>query len=192
MQLTLLDRPQPRVIELVKSGEIDFGFVLASRVPKDLAQFVWKRVETVLLTPLGHPLAEAKRVTLRQIARHPLILPPRSIRAGERQMLEERFQNLGLDYHVILEASNVELSAEYVEMGLGIAFATTVRELPILNQGKLAFIPLSHYFKPDNIAVILRKDKVLVSYKGAFLDMLSGKSPIARSRVSPGNEPNTE
>jgi len=90
--------------------------------------------------------------------------------------LEERFQKLGIDCHVIMESSDVELSSLYVEMGLGISFATIVTDLPELKKRKLAFLSMDHLFKPDYIVVVMRKDKTLVSYKKAFIKILFGET----------------
>jgi DNA-binding transcriptional LysR family regulator len=174
VELTILDRSQQVVIELVRNGDIDLGFTLESEVPKDLSLLRWKRVETVLMVPVGHPLAEAERVTLRQIAKYSLILPPKDLRFTCRRILEERFQKLGLDYQIVMESSNVELTSLYVEMGLGISFATVVRDLPALEKRNLAFIPMDTLLKPDSIAVVMRRDKVLTSYKSAFINILFG------------------
>ncbi|MGD8254584.1 MAG: LysR family transcriptional regulator [Syntrophobacterales bacterium] len=175
VELTILDRSQQMVIELVRNGDIDFGFTLESEVPKDLALLRWKKVETVLMVPGGHPLVEAARVTLRQIAKYPLILPPKDLRFTCRRILEDRFQKLGLDYQIVMESSNVELTSLYVEMGLGISFATVVRDLPALENRKLAFIPMNTLLKPDFIAVVMRRDKVLTSYKSTFINILFGE-----------------
>jgi DNA-binding transcriptional LysR family regulator len=175
VELTILDRSQQVVIELVRNGDIDLGFTLESEVPKDLALLRWKKVETVLMVPVGHPLAGAKRVTLRQIAKYPLILPPKDLRFTCRRILGERFQKLGLDYQIVMESSNVELTSLYVEMGLGISFATVVRDLPALEKRKLAFIPMNTLLKPDFIAVVMRRDKVLTAYKSAFVNTLFGE-----------------
>ena len=175
VELTILDRSQQAVIELVRNGDIDLGFTLESEVPKDLALLRWKKVETVLMVPMGHPLAEVTRVTLKQIAKYPLILPPKDLRFTCRRILEERFQKLGLDYQIVMESSNVELTSLYVEMGLGISFATVVRDLPALEKRNLAFIPMHTLLKPDFIAVVMRKDKVLSSYKSTFINILCGE-----------------
>ena len=179
VELTILDRSQQSVIELVKNGDIDFGFLLESEVPKDLALLRWKKVETVLMTPVGHPLVDAKRVTLRQIAKYALILPPKDFRFTCRRMLEERFRKLGLDYQIVMESSNVELTSLYVEMGLGISFATVVRDLPALKQRKLEFLSMEQLFKPDHIAAVMRKDKTLATHKSAFINILFGESVLS-------------
>jgi DNA-binding transcriptional LysR family regulator len=174
VDLTLLDRPQQAVLALVKNGDVDLGLALESLVPGDLAAHRWLPVETVLLAPPGHPLAALKRVSLRQIARYPLILPPRGQEAAGRRLLEEHFRKLGLSYHVLLESTNVELSALYVEMGLGVSFATLARGARPLTARNLAFIPLKRYFKPDYLAVVRRRDRVLTPYKKAFINLLFG------------------
>jgi len=172
IELTLLDRPQRKVVELVKVGDADFGLALESVAAEELATVRWKKVETVLMVPRGHPLALLKRITLERIAEYPLILPPKNIRCPGRTLLEKRLRELGVHFRVIMESSNVELSALYVEMGLGISFATVVKDLPVLTERKLQFIDLDDYFQPDHIAVMMRKDRVLSSYKKALLNLL--------------------
>ena len=66
----------------------------------------------------------------------------------------------------------MELSARYVETGLGLAFATLARGLT--QRRDLAFIPLDHYFKADYLALVLRRDKVLTPFKKAFFILLFG------------------
>jgi DNA-binding transcriptional LysR family regulator len=174
VDLILLDRSQAAVMALVKSGDIDFGLALASQVPRGLLALPWQPVQTVLMVPRDHPLAHLKRVTLRQIARHPLILPPRGPEYPGRLILDEQFRKLGLSPNLVMESANVELSALYVEMGLGISFATLAKDLPELSRRNLAFLPMPRFFQPDHLAVVLRRDKVLTLYKKAFINLLFG------------------
>lgn len=59
-----------------------------------------------------------------------------------------------------MESSNVELSSLYVEMGLGISFATVVKDMPSLTIRKVEFLSMDHLFKPGNISVVMRKEKI--------------------------------
>ncbi|MCL6635955.1 MAG: LysR family transcriptional regulator [Peptococcaceae bacterium] len=180
VELSLLDRPQKDVVGLVKGGDVDFGMALESVIPKELEKILWKKAETVLLAPAGHPLAgAAEPVTAEEISRYPLILPPKSTASGGRMRLEELFRKNGLDYRVVMESSNVELSSLYVEMGLGISFATVVRDLPVFKQRKLELVSLNHYFEPEHISLVIRKDKALAPHKKAFLSILTGR-PLNR------------
>lgn len=171
---TLLDRPQGIVARLVREGDVDFGLALESTVPKDLTSIRWKRVETVLMVPEGHPLGRLRRVTWKQIAKYPFIVPPKELKYEGRIRLEEQFADLGLSCRIAMESSNVELSALYVEMGLGISLATVVRELPALSGRKLVFLPLGHYFRPDHVALLMRPDLEQTPYKRAFVSAICG------------------
>ena len=172
VRLSILDRSQKEVIDLVRQGDIDFGLALESAAPRDLAVKRWQEVEMVLMTPRHHPLTRLKQVTVEEISRYPLILPPRGQRSPGRQTLEALFRKQGLHYRVVMESSNVELSSLYVELGLGLSFASIVKDFPFTRQRSLAFLSMSHYVPPDFIAVILRKDKIMSTHLKAFLDLL--------------------
>ncbi|MCU0588035.1 MAG: LysR family transcriptional regulator [Syntrophobacteraceae bacterium] len=191
VELTLLDRPQKGVLRLVREGEVDLGVAGESSVPPDLASIRWKPVETVLMVPHDHPLVGHARVTWKQIASYPLILPPRDQAHSGRAVLEEQMGKLGLRCRVVMESSNVELSARYVEIGLGISLATVVRDLPVLRGRQLLFLPLGHYFKADHVALVTRKDKVMAPYQTAFMKLLLGdldtEGPLSAG-APPGHE----
>ncbi len=174
VDLTILDRPQRSVIALVKSGDVDFGLALESMVPKDLTTVPWLPVDTMLITCREHPLTKVHPVTLDAIAEYPLILPSQDRAYGTRDPLLDLLQRRGLHHHILLESSNVELSALYVEMGLGISFATISKGLKHLEDRNLAFIPLSRYFPPDYLAVVMRQGKFMPAYKKIFLNILLG------------------
>ncbi|MCK8602587.1 LysR family transcriptional regulator [Desulfoferrobacter suflitae] len=176
VELTLLDRPQESALELLKQGEIDLCFALESLVPKSFTSVRWLTVETVLMVPQGHPLARLERVTFDRLARYPLIMPPKHMRTGCRQLLERELARMKMSCRIIMESSNVELSSIYVELGLGISFATVVRDLPVLRERRLEFLALDHYFQPDHICIVTRVDKKLLSYQQDFVNMLMQES----------------
>jgi DNA-binding transcriptional LysR family regulator len=177
VELSLFDRRHAEIIELVKNGEADFGITVESLVPVNFGMMRWKQVDSVLLAPHGHPLAQSEGVTVEEIAQYSLILPPKSKAYSSRNRLEKLFREHGLQVRVVMESSNVELSSLYVEMGLGLTYASIERDcLRKLSGRKLEFIPLGHYFQPEQIVVIFRKDRELTAYKKAFLGLLSADS----------------
>ncbi|MGC8603016.1 MAG: LysR family transcriptional regulator [Desulfomonilaceae bacterium] len=171
VQLSILDRPQKAVIELVKSGGVDFGFVLESVAPSNLVSWRWKKVDTVLMVPNGHPLASLNQVTFDEIVKYPLILNPKDQAHPGRGYIEHQLQRLGHSYRVAMESSNVELSSVYVEMGLGVSFATISPDLPLIKNRKLGFIRLDHYFDPDYLVIVTRRKRIIASYKKSFIEL---------------------
>lgn len=172
VELTLLDRPQSVVVDLVRSADIDFGLALEKAAPRDLATLRWKEVETVVIVPPGHPLCALEPVSLEHLAKYPLILPPRNVQHAGSILLEEQLRKMDIDYRVIMESSNVELSSMYVEMGFGIACASMVRGLPRLSARKLSFLSLGHLFNPEFICLVMRKDKTRSVPMEAFVRLL--------------------
>lgn len=168
VELSLFDRPQQEVLDLVYEGKIDLGIALESSVPSSMEKVRWKKVETVLLIPLKHPLLNSEEVTLEQIPEYPLIMPPKESIAYKK--LATRFEEKGLAYRVVMESSNIELSAVYVEMGLGIAFATIVGSLPALAKRDFKVVPLGQYFDDDHLSFVYRKEKAFKSVLTAFIN----------------------
>lgn len=183
VELTILDRPQKEVITLVQNGEVDCGLALASLAPRNLVKSRWRRVGTALMVPQGHPLTQVQKVSLQALARFPLILPPRSLEYSGRERVEGLFRRAGLPYQVVMESGNVELSALYVEMGLGLAFATVSGDFTLLEGRNLQFLSLDHYFPPDHIALLMKGNKAPATYKQAFIEMLTGG--LDRERAAP-------
>lgn len=176
VELTILDKPQTQALEMVKTGDIDIAIALESLVPNGLDRRRWRQVDTVLIVPVKHPLLKLKGVTLADIARHPLILPPKSIES--RRFIEELFEKEGLEYRVIMESGNVELSSRYVEAGIGISFASIVSGLNPLQGRKIKFLPLTEYFETDYLAVVSRKGRSMPLYEEDFIAlMLKGNKP---------------
>jgi len=171
VRLTILDRPQAEIIALVREGEVDLGFTLASQAPADLTAHSWLPVEPFLLVPVGHPLTQAAKLDWPEVVRYPLILPPAG--TPQRDRIERQCRHLGLSYHVILESANVELSALYVELGLGLAPATLASpDLPELRHRRLAYLPFPQLAPPDTLVILQRRPKVLLPCQQAFLDCL--------------------
>ncbi|MDI6852863.1 MAG: LysR family transcriptional regulator [Deltaproteobacteria bacterium] len=175
VELTILDRPQGQVIRLVQSGDIDFGLVLEAAAPKNLVRTRWRRVRTAIMVPEGHPLTRTERVSLEAIARHPLILPPRSLEYSGRERLEDMFRQENLRYQVVMESANVELSALYVSLGLGLAFATISGDRLSLKPENIVFLPLDHYFQTGHIVLITKPAREIAAYKQAFIQLLLGE-----------------
>ena len=172
VKLRLFDQSWRLASRLVRNGEVDFGVCLESEAPEDLNSIRWLPLQTMVLVPMEHPLSKTTRVTFREMAEYPLILPPKELRYPIRVKFDEYLARENLSCHVLLESSNVELNAAYVEKGLGISFATTVKDRPLRGRWNLNMIALDEYFPPEFLLVTMRRDIRLPFYKQAFLDHL--------------------
>jgi len=173
IEYTILDRSQRAALELVAEGDVDFGIMLESIVPTNMHKIRWNKVETVLIVKADHPLNDMPALSLDEIAKYPLILPIKRNEPCRRTEIERLFHDNNLDYHMVMESSSVELNVTYVELGLGISFATVVPTIPALNRPGSRFLSLNKFFKPEYLAVVFRKDKQLQRHQQVFLDVIT-------------------
>jgi len=107
------------VLALVRSADLDLGVTSIERCPEDLESFVCARTRHALIVPAGHALADRRKISLADIAEHPLVLP----RAGlqHRRMIDDAFRKAGVEYRAALETEGWEVMKHYVALGFGIA-----------------------------------------------------------------------
>jgi len=180
IEITILDRPAHSIIKMIREGDIEFGFSIASIVPKDLAIFPWEEIESLLILPKGHPLTKKKNIDIKDIISYPLILPPMGFVA--RKKLEEKFIEEGVNYRIVMESSNIDLTINYVKKGFGIGFVIASKKIPILNQKEIEIKNINHIIPRDIIAIIARKDKVLTSYEKDFLNLVQNFNKFSKKR----------
>ena len=176
VELTIFDRAPKVVLELLDQGIIDIGAVLESICPKNLSVFRWKAVDGFLMTPIGHPLAKLKHesITLEKIARYPIISYPRDLQYTSRSFLDKELYAAGLKYRIAMEASTIDLAMQYVIKGLGIHITVLQKDLESIDQSNLCFLPLSHLFEPDNLALVVRNVSALLPYQIKFMELILG------------------
>ncbi len=125
----------------------------------------------MLITPVGHPLARKRRVTIKDISHYALILPPRQLTTW--RVVDLVFQQHNVNYRVALEAGGWEVIKKYVACGLGISIVTSI----CLKGGEdLAAINLSRYFPRRSYGVVLRKQNPLSAAATRFLELMGEKS----------------
>ncbi len=157
-------------LALLREGEVEFAVGPLLEIPEDLMFYPILSYDTVLITRLDHPLAQKKRVTLKDISQHPLILPPRHLSTW--RMVEGVFTQHGLTYEVRLEVGGWEVIKKYVELGLGISI---VMSICITGDERLAVIPVEKYFPKRTYGVVLRKGKALSAQAKRFIEILDPK-----------------
>jgi DNA-binding transcriptional LysR family regulator len=174
VELAIIDCAPLNVLDYIKYGDIDFGIVMECKAPNDLVALRWKKVNRYLMTPIGHPLTRVKRLTIKQLADYPLILPPKDYQIRIR--FDEKLEQFGLKCRVIIESPNVALRAECVEMGLGISIASEGACSRFQREKRnIEFMPLKNHLKEDHLALVMRKDKKLSSYQKLFINIFLEK-----------------
>ena len=123
--------------------------------------------EAVVITCQGHPLARRKKLTLEDISRYPLILPPRNLSTWG--LVDSTFKKHGLAYQVAMEVGGWEVIKKYVELGLGISI---IMSIGITGEEKLAVIPAGEFFPNRTYGVVQRKGRIFTPQAKRFVSMV--------------------
>jgi DNA-binding transcriptional LysR family regulator len=137
-------------LQQLRERRVDFCVGPLLDTPPDLEFEPIVSFDPVLITALRHPLSKHRHVTLRQISRYPLILPPRHLSTWRQ--VELVFLQQHLPYEVRLEMGGWEVIKRYVELGLGISIVMSVC---LTGNDRLRVIPVKKYF-PNRVYGIVR------------------------------------
>jgi LysR family cys regulon transcriptional activator len=168
-------------LALLRSGEVDFAVGSMIDVPPDITYVPIFEYDPMLIVPLGHPLAGKKRVTLEEVGRCGLVLPPRHLSTW--RIVDLVFRKHGLDYRVVLEAGGWEVIKKFVELGMGVSIVTSIC---LTGTERLASIPLNEYFPVRTYGVVTRKQSHLSPQARRFVEMMDGEFSKRRSEGHSG------
>ena len=171
VRIQLLARPYTPLLRLVKSGEIDLAF--SAPPPADDQSLDFQELfkfDIVLMTPLGHPLLEQDKITLKDLSPFPLILSgPESL---TRQKVEQELRNQGVSCDVVLSLDDTGSIKRYVETGMGVAVCADFT-LHQQDHDRLGVVRLDHIFESSLIGVCTLKGKFLGQAVRNFIEVLS-------------------
>lgn len=154
-------------LAMVRAGDVEFAVGSLLEVPEDIEFAPLFSFEACLITSLDHPLARRKRVTIEEVARYPLILPPRHLATW--RVIDLVFQQHDLKYQVQLEAGGWEVIKKYVEMNLGVSVLTNVCQT---GNERLAWLSLRKYFPKRTYGVVVRRGKFLTPQAKRFIELM--------------------
>ena len=173
--------------QLVLSGNADFG--LSGEAPDAAGQLLTYpcfEVRRLVIVPRGHPLIKVKRLTLKQIARYPLIVYD-ARQSGGRQVLNA-FAAHGITPEIALSASDADVIKSYVAAGVGIAIVQDLAYDKHKDDNIQALDPGS-LFRPTPAFLMLRKNSFLRTFTREFITLLAPKLAIPGSDSTPRQVP---
>jgi len=142
--LKLLTRDREGTLEAVRGGEAQVGVASLDAVPDDLEARPLTDVGQVLVVPEGHPLAQARRVRLADLAGARLVVPGAD--RPHRVVLARALLEAGVPWEVAVEANGWELMLRFVELGVGLAVVNACCRIPRgLTARPLAELPRQRY-----------------------------------------------
>ncbi len=171
VRLNLRQGNPTQICELVEAGEADIAVGTETTRPfPNLVMLPCFELTRSVIAKVGHPLLEAKRLTLKEIAKYPIITYDPAF--SGRWKVMNAFKQAGIETTVIFGAMDADVSKTYVELGLGIAILTTVA-FDAAHDINLRARDASHLFEPSTTYVTLRANSYLRRYAYDFIGLLA-------------------
>ncbi len=119
VEISLREDNSDRLVEGVRAGTVDLALVGTAILPDGLEALTILSERLVAAVPAGHPLAEQRRVTLRDLGAHPIVCMPSG--TGLRTVFDRACAARGLQPVIALQASAPDAIADLASRGLGVA-----------------------------------------------------------------------
>ena len=160
-----------QVAEYTASGAADVG--IATETLATFPQLVtlpcyqWNRC---VLVPRGHPLAKVGKLSLADLARHPIVTYDYAFTG--RSQINAAFDAQGLSPNIVLTALDSDVIKTYVELGMGVGI---IAQMAFDPQRDSAFEKLdaSHLFAPSITRLAIRRGAFLRGYIYDFIHLFA-------------------
>ena len=172
VRIALQQSAPEHIAEWVLSGKADIGIATEGLSRFDgLVSFPCYEWHHVIVVPDKHPLLSLKKVTLEDLAEHPLITY--DVGFTGRSHIDEAFEKHHIATDIVLTAMDSDVIQQYVTMGLGVGIIASMaaEHLP---KG-LHPIPADHLFATNVTRVAVRRGAFLREYAIDFIRQIAPK-----------------
>ncbi len=156
-------------MEMLRTDSVDFAVGSMLEVPEDLDYDPIVTYNPVVIAPLEHPLAHMEPITLADIGKYGLILPPRHLSTWH--IVKMVFAQHNVNFQVTLEAGGWEVIKRYVSLGQGISIVTDVC-ITAADRERMSVIPVDQYFPKRSYGIVTRKGKFLSAPAQRFIEIM--------------------
>ena len=183
VQLILRQASPAQTAQLVASGDADIGVSgQPSESTNDLVMLPCYELHRSVITSKGHPLLGEKRLTLKSIAKYPIITFDQSFIGGSAVL--RAFEAARIKPNIVLSAIDADVIKTYVELGLGIAILPSIAYEP-RRDTTLRAIDAAKLFEPTIACIELRRENYLRRYMLDFIQRIApqwSRETIAQAR----------
>jgi len=179
VKLTLIDRPSHAARSVMENDEADIGIIGLARGDEPMPQFqAWPLASFPfhVVCQKTHPLATARRFTLIDLVKQPLVLSAED--SSSHRQIRHVFEQAGLvdRMSVTMTATNRALLLSYVAIGFGIAIGTSAAssKLPKPAGGGTELVrrDASSLFGHEKVFLMQRKGRHELPHVKAFRELV--------------------
>ena len=156
-----------QIAEMAADGSVDFAIATeAMELFSDLVMMPCYRWNRCVLAPADHPLTQTSKLTLEDVAAHPIVTYVFGFTGRSR--LDEAFISAGLTPRVVFTAADADVIKTYVRLGLGIGIVAGMAYDEKLDADLVA-LDARHLFASSVTSIGCRKGTFLRGYMYEFI-----------------------
>jgi len=160
-----------QIAEMAANGLVDFAIATeAMEHFGDLVMMPCYKWNRCIVVPRGHSLAQSSRLTLEEVAEHPIVTYVFGFTG--RSKLDEAFMRRGLEPKVVFTATDADVIKTYVRLGLGIGIMAQMAYDPV-QDADLVSLDVSHLFDHSTTMIGCRKGTFLRGYMYDFIELFA-------------------
>lgn len=167
VRLTLQQSSPQQAAEMVRAGRADLAIATEAldHYPDLVAMpgYSWNHS---VIVPKDHPLASVSKLTLKELAKHPIITYNAEFTG--RPHIDDAFVSQGLQMDIVLTALDADVIKTYTELGLGVGIIAGMALDPKRDTGLVA-IDAGHLFGTNTTRVAVKRVAYLRGYTYAFI-----------------------
>jgi LysR family cys regulon transcriptional activator len=163
-----------QVAQMVTDEVADIGIATEALVEyEELVTLPCYEWQHAVVMPSNHPLTQVERLTLEDLAMHPLVSYHPSF--SGRTRVDRAFAARRLNPNIVLEAIDADVIKTYVRLGLGIGLLAEIAVRDDPPGGDLVSRPVGHLFGQNVTRVAFKRGAYLRNFVYAFAEMMSDR-----------------
>lgn len=168
-----------QIAQMAADGSVDFAIATeALELFNDLVMLPCYRWNRCILVPKTHPLAQLKKLSLDDVAKHPIVTYVFGFTG--RSKLDDAFMQKGLVPQVVFTATDADVIKTYVRLGLGIGIVAHMAYDPVADSDLVA-LDASHLFDASITRIGIRRGTFVRGYMYDFIEQFAPH--LTRERV---------
>ena len=171
VELQLLQAETENIVSLVETGAAHIG--ISTLLPSNHQTLLLLQsalIKRSAIMPKGHVLSKKKRLSLDDLARHPIVGYHSASTAG--RLLINAFQSKGLIPRFVVSANDSDVIKTYVSEGLGVAIVPTL-SIENTERDEIAAIDTTALFPKTFMTICLRQDRHFRNYLTDFIALIA-------------------
>lgn len=171
VKLNLHQGSPTQIAQQVLNGEADIAIATESLMMYDelvtLPCYEWHHC---IVVPVGHPLLDEKKLTLKKIAQYPIVTYDFAF--SGRGKINAAFNAHNITPNIVLTAIDADVIKTYVELGLGIGIVAQMAFIPERDK-LLRMIDAENLFQSSTTRIAIRRNEFLRGYTYHFIELFA-------------------